>query len=51
MWAITEYLQVCVVQVFAYNTEQRDSRRIMILIRFVFCLYDFVLIFRPMSML
>ena len=31
-----------VAQVFAYNTEQQDSQQIMILIRFVFCSYDFI---------
>ena len=46
-----EYPQVCVAQVFAYNTEQQDSQRIMILIRFVFCSYDFILIFKPMPMI
>ena len=45
-----EYPQVCVAQVFAYNTEQQDSQQIMILIRFVFCSYDFILIFKPMPM-
>ena len=46
-----EYPQECVAQVFAYNTEQQDSQRIMIVRRFVFCSYDFTLIFKPMSML
>ena len=45
-----EYPQVCVAQVFAYNTEQQNSQRIMIFIRFIFCSYVFILIFKPMPM-